>query len=102
METFGINDVHLKKITMSKFNSLGCQVTEKLKLPRKIKLDEVTMYAHAATAVLPPTVIGKESEMQDFESELTSNALLDIKKQRRFEKMREFIEQNPLMVVPKH
>lgn len=40
--------------------------------------------------------------MQDFEPELTSNALLDIKKQKRFEKMRQFIEQNPLMVVPKH
>ena len=33
---------------------------------------------------------------------MTSNALLEIKKQKRHEKMREFIEQNPLMVVPKH
>ena len=62
----------------------------------------MTTYAHAVTAVLPPTVIGKESEMQDFEPDLTSNALLDMKKQKRFEKMREFIEHNPLMVVPKH
>ena len=102
METFGINDDQLRKSTISKFSSLGCQVTDKLKLPRKIKQDEVTTYAHAVTAVLPPTVIGKESEMQDFEPDLTSNALLDMKKQKRFEKMREFIEHNPLMVVPKH
>lgn len=51
-ETFRINDKHLKQTTISKFSSLGVQVTDKLKLPRKIELDEVTTYAHAATAVL--------------------------------------------------
>lgn len=59
METFGMNDEDLKKTTIKKFSSLGCQVTDKLNLPRKIKQDEVSTYAHALTAVLPPTVIEK-------------------------------------------
>ena len=67
MQSFKMPDLELKAKLMRKFNTLGSQLIEQLKLPRKIKLDEMSTYAHAATAVLPPTIGDRDSEIIEFD-----------------------------------
>jgi len=67
-----------------------------------MKRDKMLGYVQTLVSVSPPAIQNKEGTEFEFEPELTSGPLGDIKRSRRHSKAYELLAKDKLLVVPEH
>lgn len=101
-ETQDITDSKLKNETVRNVNKLGKNLISDLKISKWTENDnEVLKYIQAIVAVSPPAIPFAKDTEYEFEEDLTSQPMLDLKRSKRHEKTREILERDPMIIVPK-
>ena len=79
---------------------MGRHAVDELKLPKWIKRDQKLAYMNTIVAFTAPQVQQKDGCEYDFEPELTSKPLIDLKKAKKHQKASQLLKQDPMIVVP--
>ena len=95
-----MNSEERKASTVSKINAIGRQMIHELDLPNYVKRDPKLCFVNTIVAVSPPQINYKEGIEFDFDPELSSKPLFDLKKSKRFNKANKMISKDPMIVVP--
>ena len=75
-----MNNAQLETNTIRKINAIGEHIVDELKMPKYVKKDPKLRFFNTIVAVSPPQINFTEGNQHEFDSELTSKPLLDIKK----------------------
>ena len=101
-DTLDISDGKKRSETVKKVNSIGKHLISDLNIPRWTENeDPVLKFIQAIVAVSEPTITANKGMDHEFETSLTSEPLLDLKRSKRHQKAHELLERYPMIVVPK-
>lgn len=95
-----MNSEEREASTVRKINAVGRHMIHELDLPKSVKKDPKLCFVNTIVAVSPPKINYKDGIEFDFEPELTSKPLYDLKTSKRFNKANQMIGKDPMIVVP--
>ena len=88
--------------TIREVNKIGSHILSELSVPRWTEKDNgVLKFIQAMVAISPPTIQTSNGREFEFEENLSSKALLDLKRTKNHNKAKSFLEKDSMFVVPK-
>ena len=88
--------------TVREVNKIGSHILNELSVPRWTEKDSgVLKFIQAMVAISPPSIQTTNGKEFDFESNLSSKALFDIKRAVNHNKAKSQLEKDAMFVVPK-